>query len=86
VRIITVFLYLNDVEAGGGTDFPLLNLTVLPKRGTALIWPSVRDSDPNRKDARTEHQALPVEAGIKYGANAWVHQRSFKEPFNKSCI
>jgi prolyl 4-hydroxylase len=25
VRILTVFLYLNDVEAGGGTNFPLLN-------------------------------------------------------------
>jgi prolyl 4-hydroxylase len=113
--MITVFLYLNDVEAGGGTDFPLLGLTVMPKRGTALIWPSVRDDDPSAKDGRTEHQvspskkctglelastcgqaltlsylsqsqALPVEAGTKYGANAWVHQRSFKEPYAKSCI
>jgi hypothetical protein len=25
VRILTVFLYLNDVEEGGGTNFPLLN-------------------------------------------------------------
>jgi prolyl 4-hydroxylase len=63
-------LYLNDVEEGGGTDFPDLGLTVMPKRGSALIWPSVLDSDPNRKDGRTEHQALPVEKGIKYGANA----------------
>lgn len=70
VRIITVFLYLNDVEAGGGTDFPDLDLTVMPKRGSALIWPSVLDSDPNKKDGRTDHQALPVEQGIKYGANA----------------
>jgi len=86
VRIITIFLYLNDVEAGGGTDFPLLDLTVMPKRGSALIWPSVKDQDPNQKDHRTDHQALPVEEGIKYGANAWVHQRSFKDPYAKSCI
>jgi prolyl 4-hydroxylase len=105
------FGYLVVVEAGGGTDFPLLGLTVMPKRGSALIWPSVLgknvpanclsrvifvsnvvlikyclDEDPNKKDPRTEHQALPVEAGTKYGANAWVHQRSFKEPYAKNCI
>jgi prolyl 4-hydroxylase len=85
VRILTVFLYLNDVEAGGGTDFPKVGLTVMPKRGKAVIWPSVLDSDPNAKDDRTDHQALPVEKGIKYGANAWLHQRNFKEAFNRSC-
>lgn len=86
VRIATVFLYLNDVEAGGGTNFPLLgNLTVMPKKGRALIWPSVLDEDPNAKDARTDHQALPVEKGIKYGANSWLHNRDFKEPFQRGC-
>jgi prolyl 4-hydroxylase len=68
VRILTVFLYLNDVEEGGGTNFPKLNLTVLPKRGRALLWPSVLNEDPNAQDPRTDHQALPVIKGIKYGA------------------
>lgn len=27
VRLLTVFLYLNDVEAGGGTNFPMLDIT-----------------------------------------------------------
>ena len=86
-RVLTVFLYLNDVEEGGGTNFPLLNnMTVLPKRGRALIWPSVFDENPNEKDPRTDHQALAVEKGVKYGANAWIHQRDFKEPFARACI
>jgi prolyl 4-hydroxylase len=85
VRILTVFLYLNDVEAGGGTNFPILDITVMPKKGRALLWPSVMDSNPNRKDGRTDHQALPVEKGIKYGANAWVHQRDFKTPDSNGC-
>jgi prolyl 4-hydroxylase len=85
VRLLTVFLYLNDVEAGGGTNFPILNITVMPKRGRVLIWPSVLDSQPNRKDRRTDHQALPVEKGIKYGANAWLHQRDFKTPNRIGC-
>lgn len=38
VRLMTVFLYLNEVEEGGGTEFPRYNITVMPKRGRALIW------------------------------------------------
>mmetsp|Transcript_50312 Transcript_50312/g.56216 ORF Transcript_50312/g.56216 Transcript_50312/m.56216 type:complete len:461 (+) Transcript_50312:20-1402(+) len=85
VRLLTLYLYLNDVEAGGGTNFPDLNLTVMPKRGQVLIWPSVLDDNPNEKDDRTDHQALPVEAGIKYGANAWLHMRDFKNPHERGC-
>jgi prolyl 4-hydroxylase len=57
----------------------------MPKKGTALIWPSVKNEDPDLKDDRTTHQALKVEAGIKYGANAWLHQRDFKEPNRNGC-
>ena len=79
-RVLTFFLYLNDVEEGGGTNFPELApgaapLTVQPKRGKALLWPSVLDEDVNKKDERTEHEALNVEKGVKYGANAWLHLR-----------
>lgn len=84
-RILTLFFYLNDVEEGGGTNFPKLNLTVYPKQGRALLWPSVLDQQPLYKDFRTDHQALPVEKGIKYGANAWVHQRDFKKAWAHGC-
>lgn len=85
VRILTVFLYLGDVEEGGGTNFPLLDLTVMPKKGRALIWPSVLDEAPNNVDQRTEHQALPVTTGIKHAANAWYHNRDFKIPDMNGC-
>lgn len=86
VRILTVFLYLNTVEAGGGTRFPLYkNITVEPKLGRALIWPSVLDDDPHTKDPRTEHEALAVVAGHKYAANAWIHQRNYKVPHANDC-
>jgi prolyl 4-hydroxylase len=78
VRLLTVFLYLSDVEEGGGTNFPKLDLTVEPKRGRALIWPSVLDEDPHEIDQRTDHQALPVVKGLKYGANAWLYQRDMQ--------
>ena len=85
VRILTVYIYLNDVEEGGGTDFPTLGIIVMPKKGRVLIWPSVLDEDPDAKDHRTQHQALSVEKGIKYGANAWVHQRDMKEVLARGC-
>ena len=69
MRILTVFLYLSDVEEGGGTHFNIQNITVKPKMGRAVIWPSVLDRDPNRKDFRTDHEALPVIKGVKYAAN-----------------
>jgi hypothetical protein len=42
--------------------------------------PAFSTTSPNKKkDPRTDHQALPaVTNGVKYGANAWVHQRDFK--------
>eukprot|EP00980_Cylindrotheca_fusiformis_P013380 scaffold3410_cov141-Cylindrotheca_fusiformis.AAC.23 len=86
VRILTFYMYLNDVEEGGGTNFPYLdNLTVTPTRGRAVLWPSVLDEDPNQKDIRTNHQALPVIKGVKYGANAWIHQRDFKAANARGC-
>ncbi|CAB9515288.1 Prolyl 4-hydroxylase subunit alpha-1 [Seminavis robusta] len=85
VRILTMYLYLSDVEEGGGTNFPQMDLTVMPKRGRALLWPSVLNEAPNSMDARTVHQALPVLKGIKYGANAWYHMRDFKTPLARGC-
>ena len=40
MRFLVLFVYLNDVEEGGGTEFPELDLTVTPKCGTMLLFPS----------------------------------------------
>ena len=85
VRILTFYMYLNDVEEGGGTNFPNVDVTVTPRRGRAVMWPSVLDADPNAKDLRTDHQALPVVKGVKFGANAWIHQRDYKSANKLGC-
>lgn len=85
-RIITVFLYLNDVEGGGETEFEMLGINVTAKKGKVVMWPSVLDSDPLLADGRTRHAALNVTKGVKYGANAWIHMGNFKDTYARGCI
>lgn len=84
-RVLTFFLYLNDVEEGGETRFVDLigddsniHLDVKPKKGRALLWPSMLNEDLLALDDRTYHEALEVKKGVKYGANAWMHLRDFQ--------
>lgn len=39
-RVITLFVYLNELlpEDGGATDFPTLNLRMVPKKNSAVYW------------------------------------------------
>lgn len=42
VRLLTFYIYLNDVEAGGGTNFPRLDpkdrdFHVKPKKGVSFV-------------------------------------------------
>lgn len=36
------------------------------RRGNAVLWYSVRSEADLSKDARTDHEAQPVKAGVKY--------------------
>lgn len=84
-RILTFFLYLNDVEEGGATNFPLLDIAVTPKKGAAVLWPSVLNYNPKEKDHRTDHEAQDVIKGIKYGANAWLHLHDYLAATEMGC-
>jgi len=75
-------MYLSDLPegGGGGTDFPRLGLTVQPKKGSAVLWSSVYNSDPMTSDDRTYHQALPVLDGTKFAMNGWIHMYDHSGP------
>jgi hypothetical protein len=83
-RIYTMFIYLNDVEEGGLTVFDA-GLSVQPKKGRAVFWPSVLSEKPFEIDSRTYHEAKPVLKGEKFGANFWIHQYDFITAHAKGC-
>lgn len=61
-RIISSVLYLNDVEEGGETYFDLFNISVAPKRGSMLVFPS---------NYAYCHQARPSLKNEKFVAVSW---------------
>lgn len=56
---------MSDVEAGGATVFPQINLSLWPKKGAAAFWHNLH---PNGEgDELTRHAACPVLVGTKWG-------------------
>lgn len=75
-RAFTVCAYLNDVEAGGATRFPLNGLTVPPRAGAAIAF---RNLGPGgQPDPDSLHAGLPVERGEKWLATLWLRQRRWR--------
>jgi prolyl 4-hydroxylase len=72
-RTYTFFIYLNDVEDGGETAFPLLKQTIKPRQGNAVVWCSL-DED-GRPNGNTMHQAHPVTAGYKAVITKWFRAK-----------
>jgi prolyl 4-hydroxylase len=77
-RVATLIMYLNDVESGGSTVFPLIGLDVLPRRGNAVFF-AYADEQGNL-DTRTLHGGSPVGAGEKWIATKWFRQRAYAAP------
>lgn len=73
-RVLTAFMYLSTPAAGGETAFPR-HPGVSPveaRAGRLLVWPNVHSDRVLENNLRMKHEARPVRAGVKYGANIWL--------------
>ncbi|WP_051079932.1 2OG-Fe(II) oxygenase [Thioalkalivibrio thiocyanodenitrificans] len=80
-RMVTALLYLNDVEEGGGTAFPKLDVEVSPRRGRLVIFNNTRPGE-LKAHPGSLHAGLPVLRGEKWAANLWFHARPMSEVQN----
>lgn len=72
---------MSDVDAGGATVFPQLELSLWPKKGTAAFWHNLHPS--GEGDTLTRHAACPVLVGTKWVSNKWIHERG--QEFRRPC-
>jgi prolyl 4-hydroxylase len=74
-RVSTLITYLNDVEAGGETVFPLAGWTIAPHRGSSLYFEYCDRR--GQLDHQSLHASNAVGRGEKWVATKWMRQRRF---------
>lgn len=62
-RLLAWIVYLNDVDEGGETEFLYQSMRVKPKKGTAVIFPTMFTHT---------HRGNPPLSGEKYIATGWI--------------
>jgi prolyl 4-hydroxylase len=73
-RSWTFMIYLNEVDEGGETHFPLLSQTISPKKGCAVVWCNIGQD--GEVDHDTLHQGMPIKRGNKYIITKWFKSHS----------
>jgi len=74
-RSYTTMVFLNEVEAGGTTEFTELGLSIEPKPGVLLAWNNA-DAD-GITNPRTMHAGRPVQQGSKYIITKWYRTKEW---------
>ncbi len=62
-RDISILFYLNDNYTGGELEFTQLGLTIKPKAGTMIAFPSYKEF---------AHKVHPVTSGFRYSLVTWL--------------
>lgn len=67
----TVLVYLNDRFDGGYTYFPMIETAIQPLTGAALIFDNIDLA--GELIPESLHESTPIQSGVKYVCNVWVH-------------
>ncbi|APO96996.1 2OG-Fe(II) oxygenase [Xanthomonas vesicatoria] len=73
----TVCVYLNAVQAGGDTEFPVAGVSVQPCAGAVVCFDNLHAD--GRPDPESLHAGLPVTAGTKWLATLWFRQQCYRD-------
>ena len=74
-RVSTLVIYLADVEQGGETTFPEINVAVVPNKGGAVYFEYCNSK--SQVDPLTLHAGNPVIKGEKWIATKWMRQNKY---------
>ncbi len=77
-RLVTGLVYLNEVEEGGATAFPKLDLRVEARPGRMVLFHNTGE-DINKAHPDSLHAGTPVIRGEKWAFNIWFHARPMTE-------
>lgn len=74
-RVITALIYLNNVEQGGHTSFPNMNIKVEPEKGKLLIFHNCYEGTTN-VHVNSLHAGTAPTKGEKYAFNLWFREQA----------
>lgn len=74
-RTWTFMIYLNNVQAGGGTRFKSINKIFKPETGALLCWNNRRADD--SVNPHTLHHGMKVRKGTKYVITKWYREKTW---------
>ena len=77
-RMVTCLLYLSDVEQGGGTCFPKLDMEIRAKKGRMLLFHNCHPGSLVRHPGSL-HGGMPVLSGEKWACNFWFREQQLRE-------
>lgn len=81
-RLKTALVYLNDVEEGGSTQLPRVNIDVSAKQGKLLVFENTY-AGTNIKHPLSEHAGMPVIKGEKYAFNLWFKECNARKLYSE---
>lgn len=76
-RAVTALMYLNEVDGGGGTGFPKLDLEVQAIPGRLVVFHNLYEGGSVRH-RNSLHGGLPVTSGEKWACNLWFRERRYQ--------
>ncbi len=86
-RVLSLYITLSDVEAGGYLGFPVIDWLMIPPRaGQMVMWPNVLSREPMTVDEKMAKEILPPRQGDLYVLHVRIHQYNYTSARLRGCV